>query len=218
MGKTSELIDDLAAGLQPVKPLRPVWQRVTGWLTLVAAVAAGMIALRGPGIAAMGRHLSGHGVVIELLAAASTGLLATIAAFHVSVPGRSRWWAWLPVPALLFWVGSQGFGCLQQLSSMGPDALAWSDDGFECARAIALVGIPLGVAQIWFLRHAGQIRPTLTALLSAVGCAGLTAAAVSLIHRGETALMVLCWHVGMVALLALVASMSARRVFAWMGR
>ena len=42
-------------------------------------------------------------------------MLAAVAAFMVSLPDRSQRWLLLPVPTLVLWVGTVGYGCLAGL-------------------------------------------------------------------------------------------------------
>ena len=56
-----------------------------------------------------------------------------------------------------------------------------------------------------------------TAMLVALSAAALSAAGVSLYHGGETALMVLLWHLGAVVVLSLLCLLFGRPLFAWIG-
>jgi uncharacterized membrane protein len=96
---TRELIDALVECATPVRRLRPPLVRAVLWLAFAGVVLA-LIAV-------------GHGVRTDLMArleepklaatdgaALATGILATMAAFMISLPDRSRWWLLLPLPAL----------------------------------------------------------------------------------------------------------------------
>jgi hypothetical protein len=95
--------------------------RATLWLAFAGLVLA-LIAV-------------GHGVRTDLLArldepefaasigaALATGTLATIAAFMISLPDRSRWWL-LPLPALAMWITTISYGCFADWVSPGPDGI-----------------------------------------------------------------------------------------------
>jgi hypothetical protein len=216
MTDTRQLIDQLAARATPVRPLVPPGRRALRWLGFVVVVIAAMTLISGPRPDLFGA-LSVPSAAIEWLASAVTGLLAAYAVFQVSVPGRSARWAWLPIPPLLVWIGGLGLGCLGDWSRMGMQAFAFDHHGAECFGAITIISLPLILILLLMVRHAGAVRPVLTALLGALSAAALSAAGVSLVHDGETALMVLLWHVGAIALLVLLGAMFSRRLFAWIG-
>jgi hypothetical protein len=199
-----------------VRPLLPPGHRALRWIAFVVAVIATMILISGPR-SDLFDALSVPSVAIEWIASAMTGLLAAYAVFQVSVPGRSVRWAWLPIAPLLVWIGGLGLGCLGDWSRLGMQAFAFDHHGAECFGAITMVSLPLILVLLLMVRHAGAVRPVLTALLGALSAAALSAAGVSLIHDGETALMVLLWHVGAIALLVLLGAVFGRWMFAWIG-
>ncbi|MHB8913156.1 MAG: NrsF family protein, partial [Lysobacter sp.] len=123
----------------------------------------------------------------------------------------------LPLPPLLLWLSGLGWGCARELLQVGNAALAFEAASWECAQAITLISVPLGVVLLLMVRHAGVVRPAPTAMLAALSAAAMSAAGVSLFHEGESALMVLIWHFGAVALLSLLCWLFGRRLFAWIG-
>jgi len=216
MTDTRQLIDQLAARATPVRPLLPPGQRALRWIAFVLAVIAAMVVISGlrPDLLAA---LSVPSVAVEWVASALTGLFAAYAVFQVSVPGRSARWAWLPVLPLVVWVGGLGLGCLGDWARMGTQAFAFDHHGAHCFGAITMISLPLILILLLMVRHAGAVRPVPTALLGALSAAALSAAGVSLIHDGETAFMVLLWHVGAIALLVLLGATFGRRLLAWIG-
>src|SRR5690606_8370065 len=109
------------------------------------------------------------------------GVLAAYATFQVSVPGRSQRWALLPLPALLLWLGGMGWGCLHEVALHGASALSFHADSAECAQAIALTSLPLSLVMLLLVRHAGVVRPAITATLATLSTAALASAGVGLI-------------------------------------
>lgn len=216
MTDTSRLIEQLVAQARPVRPLASPWRRTLLWVALAAGLIALMVAAKGiqPGLAT---EFSTPPLLIERIASVCTGLLAAYAVFQISVPGRSPRWAWLPVPALVLWLSGLGWGCLLDVARMGSEAFVLEMASAECAVAIAMISIPLGLVMLLMVRHAGVVRPGPTAMLSALSAAALSAAGVSLIHSGESAVMVLLWHVGAVAVLSLICLALGRPLFAWIG-
>ena len=65
--------------------------------------------------------------------------------------------------------------------------------------------------------QAGVLRPMPTAALAVLSAAGLSSAAVSLVHGQESAALTLVWHGGAVLLLCALAWVSGRPLLAWIG-
>lgn len=216
MTDTERLIAQLAARAAPVKRLPSPQLRTALWMLLATVVAAIIIASQGlrPGLS---EAASRPGAVIEWSGSLLTGVLAAFAAFQISVPGRSPSWAWLPLPAALLWMTGLCVGCLEDLARLGLQAFAFQNHSAECAWAITLTSLPLGLVMLVMVRHAGVVRPGPTALLAALGAAAVSAAVVSLIHAGETALMGLLWHGGAVAVLSTASWLFGQRLFSWIG-
>jgi len=216
MDDTSDLIERLSKGVQPVRPIASPLRRTLAWSLLA-------IALIGIASATWGTHahllgtLSDPGEAIEWLGSVLTGFAAAYAAFQVSVPGRSGSWAWLPVLPLSLWLGGIGLGCAGEFTRMGMAAFAFQSHSGDCARAILLMSLPLVLVMAVLVRHAGVIRPGPTLMLAALSSAALASAGVSLFHTGETSLMSLLWHGGIVAMLAIACWLGGERVFGWLG-
>jgi hypothetical protein len=213
---TDLLIQRLVEEAAPVKRLASPLRRTLAWMALAGAVLAAVVVASGLNAEAL-RALRAPGAAIEWSASVATGVLAAFAVFQVSVPGRSAHWRWLPLPAAMLWLGGIGAGCIRDIALLGSSAYAYQGFSVECARAIVLVSLPVGLSMLLMVRHAGVVRPTLTALLTSVSAAALSSAAVALIHDGETALMSLLWHCGPVLVLALLGAATGRRLFAWLG-
>lgn len=215
MRSTDELIAELARGATPVRRLPPPWRRTLRWLALVSVVLALTVAGHGlrPELAEWSLQ---PWALAEIGLALATGLAAAVAVFHLALPGRPSQWAWLPLPFALAWLASLGLGCLGEWRTLGGPALVLHVDP-ECARAIALTSLPVGLVLLLMVRHAGPVRPVAVAGLAALAASALSSAGVSLIHGGESALMILAWHAGAVALLCLASALMGRRLFAWIG-
>jgi len=144
------------------------------------------------------------------------GLVAAYAVFQVSVPGRALAWAWLPLPAAIAWFAGMGWGCLAQVRADG-GAVALGLGSWHCALAITLVSAPMLLVMLLLVRHAGVVRPVPTTVLAMLSAAGLSSAAVSLVHGHESALLTLAWHGGVVLLLCAAAWLSGRPLLGWIG-
>jgi hypothetical protein len=216
MTETRELIERLAGGAVAVKPIASPLQRTAIW-TLVAAALIALVSTSFGVRPHLWKTMTSPGEAIEFVASVLTGLCAAYAAFQVSVPGRPASWAWLPVVPLAVWLGGIGVGCIGDLETMGLAALGFETHSGECARAILAMSLPLGLVLVLMVRHAGVVRPGPTAMLAALSAAALSSAGVSLFHTGETSLMSLVWHGGMVAAISLASLAAGERVFAWIG-
>lgn len=216
MTNTNNLIDQLAARAMPVKRLASPLRRTALWLALAAAIIVFFVATHGarPGWL---HTLAVPSAAIEWISSVLTGVIAAYALFQVSVPGRSRAWAWLPLPFAMLWLAGIGLGCLRDFSHMGGSAFAFEGASSECAMAITMVSLPLGLVLLLMVRHAGVICPGRAALLAALSAAALSSAGVSMFHKGETALMTLLWHAGAVTLLSAMSWLFGRQLFSWIG-
>ena len=111
--------------------------------------------------------------MVELTGTLITGILSTIAAFHLSLPDRSPRWALLPLPALALWLAGSGWGCLRHFAAgLGTGYDLDVRDGLDCVMFIGGFGLPLMALLFWLLGRARPIAPIPVAVT-----AGLAAAA-----------------------------------------
>lgn len=216
MTDTSRLIEQLAARGGAVRPIASPLLRTCAWLAVACGLIAVVVAIYGlrPGLrAALATPAGG----LEFGASVVTGIVAAYAAFQVSVPGRSPLWAWLPLPFALAWLGALGMGCLADVVRLGTEAFAFRSEVRECALAISLISLPLVLVMLLMVRHAGVVRPGASAWLAMLSAAALSSAGVGLFHQGESAWMVVVWHVGAVLVLSLACLACSRPLFAWIG-
>jgi hypothetical protein len=203
--RTDELIGQLTAGLTPVRRVMNPSASAALWLALAAALV-------GVGVAASGfRHDIAERLMlpeerINLAAATLTGVTAAVAAFRLALPDRSPRWALLPLPFAALWLSGMGWGCLRDFAANGFPALETS---FECMGFIVGFGVPLTGAMLWMARHAALIRPRPVAALGGLAAAAVASVGLSLVHHLDAAAMILIWHGGSVALVALGAPVVA---------
>lgn len=213
MTSTDDLVRSLAADARPVRRLRPPVVRAMGWglfaLVMMVLVAAGQgvrpdlpLKLRQPVFA------------IGLAAALATGLLAAVAAFTVSIPGRSRRWLFLPLPALAVWIATIGYGCLTDWVSIGPDGISLGETA-RCFSTLAVTGTPLSLTLLVMLRHAARLNPGPVAMTGSLAVAAMTAAALSLFHPLDATIMILAWNFGLAVLFVALGRRYGRRLFEW---
>ena len=216
MTDTNKLIDQLAARALPVKRLASPMQRTLLWVAMAAAII--LVIVESHGARSGWLHtLSVPSEAIEWISSVLTGITAAYALFQISVPGRSRSWMWLPLPFAMLWLTGIGLGCLRDVAHMGGAAFAFEGASSECAMAITVASLPLGLVLLLMVRHAGVVCPGRAAMLAVLSAAALSSAGVSMFHHGETALMTLLWHAGAVVLLSAASWLFSRQIFGWIG-
>jgi hypothetical protein len=208
---TEDLIARLAADAQPVRPLRPPMLRALFWLGIAVLMIGAVVAAFGVRPDFMDEMGETH-YQLEWAGAMLTGILAAIAAFHVSLPDRPRAWALLPLPGLALWLFSIGYGCMTDWVRLGPQGFTFGVS-FFCFRSILLISVPLSLVILAMLRLAGPVRPVATIASGMLAASALSACGVSMFHGDEATLMVLVWHGGAVALLVGLGTLLNRRLF-----
>jgi hypothetical protein len=211
--KTPDLIDILVERAVPVRRLRPPLVRASLWMIL-AAFILGLIALAHglrPDIAAKVQQPL---FLLSMGAALVTGVMAAIASFQISLPDRSRLWMLLPVPALAVWLSTIGYGCLTDWVNVGPNGIRMGEAA-RCFATLLLTSVPLSAAMLVMLRYAAFLRPTETSAMGGLAIAACAAFALSLFHDLDASAMILMWNLGVAALIAGLAALFGRPVFAW---
>jgi hypothetical protein len=211
---TRELIDALVECATPVRRLRPPLVRAVLWLAFAGVVLA-LIAV-------------GHGVRTDLMArleepklaatdgaALATGILATMAAFMISLPDRSRWWLLLPLPALAMWITTIGSGCLADWVGLGPDGIRFGEE-LRCFALLILTSVPLAIALAAMLRYATLLRGGAVAMTGGLAVAAITATALSLFHDHDATVLILVWNLGTTALITGLGILFGRGTLRWM--
>lgn len=186
------LIGTLGAELTPVRRLSPPWLRTLGWLLAVAAIAAVLLMHYGTG-PMLHRWAGAHDLAWAAAGAVITTVCAAWAAFVLGVPGRSHAWAWLSLPAALFWMGASGMGCLRTWLAPGT-SIATLHQSTDCLVFIVSFSIPLSALMIWMLRRACPLRPVLTAVLVGLASAAASASLLEICHAYDAAATDLLTH------------------------
>lgn len=211
---TPDLIESLVASAAPVQRLRPPLARAAGWLLFAALILALLAVSRGVR-PYLELSLQQPVFIIGIAASLATGILAAVASFIVSVPDRSRRWLLLPVPTLLVWLATVGYGCLTNWVSIGPAGISLGETA-RCFATLVLVGAPLSLAMLVMLRHAALLSPTPVAITGSLAVAAMTSTALSLFHPLDATLMILIWNLGTAALLVALGGLFGRRMFSWL--
>ncbi|QEE24073.1 NrsF family protein [Rhodanobacter glycinis] len=192
------LIDALGAELTPVRRLLPPWLRTLGWLLAVVAIAAGLL-MRYGDQPMLRRWAGAPDLAWAAAGAVFTAVCAAWCAFVLGVPGRSRAWAWLPVPGLLLWIGASGLGCLR--TWLAPDTdIATLHQSVDCLVFIISFSVPLSILMVWLLRRACPLRPALTAVMVGLASAAASASLLEICHNFDAAATDLLTHALAVAI------------------
>jgi hypothetical protein len=207
---TPELIERLSATATPVRRLRPPMQRAGLWLLfafLVLVVLAVAHGVRSDLVPRLGQPVFAAALAGSLL----TGILATIAVFHLSVPGRSRLWLLLPVPGLVLWVATIGYGCLTDWVSIAPGGLRLGST-LDCFLTLVLASLPPFVLLLAMLHHTAPVQPRILPAMGGLAVAGIAATSMSILHELDATIMVLLWNLGAAALIVALGGTIGRRI------
>jgi hypothetical protein len=211
---TPDLIETLAAEAGPVRRLRHPLLRAASWLALAALVM--LLLAIGYGLRAdIGDRWQDPVFAVALAASTATGILAAVAAFMISLPDRSRAWMLLPVPSLLAWLSTIGYGCLTDWVALTPNGIE-PGEAARCFATLLVTSIPLSAVLLLMLRYAAWLRPTETVVTGALAVAAITATALSLFHPFDATIMILVWNIGVTALLVALGGVFGGRLLTWL--
>ncbi len=193
MRTTQDIIDALSTNLSPVRRQTPPIMRMFLWLALAALVISLLAISRGvrPNLVGRASELQFQ---LEVIGALLTGMSAAFAAFISGIPGRSKWWMALPVPAFILWMAVVGLQCLSGWIEMGPEGMSLGESA-ECLATVGLVSLPLSLALVLMLRHAVVMRPLGTYVLGSLAVAGIVGAAMTLLHALDASVMIIVFNV-----------------------
>ncbi len=207
--QTDKLIESLAAQLQPVRPMRAPLLRALLWLVVVGAVVSAFLMLHKGGLDLFMQRIAVPRIALEYVGTGLTAIAAVIAAFELSVPGRSSRWALLPVPPLLLWLGSSGLGCLRNGWSLdGAGGILGDSSG--CFSFILLASLPLATGLFWMLRQARPIAPPPVAALGTLGVAATAAFILEFFHPFDVTVIDLTLHLAAIGLVMLIGTLWRR--------
>ncbi|SNB78600.1 hypothetical protein SAMN07250955_1193 [Arboricoccus pini] len=175
-----QLIDRLAADLKPVRKSPSASLMAGLWLAVVVAISLFLALVSDVG-SMLHRLTAAPDMWLAVLGSSLTTILAAIAAFQTSIPGRNPYWGLLPLPALAIWIGFSGLGCLRDLilPDSEPATIRLSMD---CVFFILGLSVPLSALMIIMLRRTFPLRPNLTALLGGIAAAAAAATLLNFFH------------------------------------
>jgi len=139
-------------------------------------------------------------LALELAAMLATGGLAVTGAFHLAIPGGSRWWLAAPLAPFAAWLMLSGLGCYRELVRIGPSGLEIGHSG-DCFLFILGAGALVGAPLAWRLSRAAPIDPSSVALLGGLGAAALAAFALRFFHPFAVTFIDLALHLAAILLI-----------------
>lgn len=205
---TEDLVAALAADLKPVRRLGPPMLRAAMALAVILALAAAAVLLFAHP-AAMGARMAHPRFAVEFAATLLTGVAGVVAAFHLSLPDRSRLWALLPAPPALVWLTTSGLGCWRSWVVEGPSGLGFGESA-HCFVFILATSLPIGGLLLYLLSRARPLQPGLTGAAGGLGAAALCAVVLQFFHPDRSTLVDLGYHLCAVALVVWAASALGR--------
>jgi len=181
---TSALIERLTSQAVPIKPLLSPWLRAAALLVPVLGLMTA-IALASGNPTRVTDHFSDPVFTLALAGSLLTGIFASVAAFMLSVPGRTESWMWLPAAPGMIWLTASTVQCYRHVEEYGihdysPFASA------DCFVFILMAGTPIAVATHFLLRRALPTNLIGVTALAGLAAAALAAALLAFFHPAGT--------------------------------
>ena len=211
---TDTLIDQLTADVRPVRPLRAPAQRALMAVLAIALVAGLTIAMLGD-VGELRQRYAGREMVLalEMAAMLATGVVAIVAAFFLSIPGRSKRWIVAPIPSFAVWLLLSGLGCYDDF--VRRDGVEWElGESMHCLSFILASSAILAPLLIWRLARARPIDPLPVALLGALGVAAASALVLQFFHPFAVTFIDLAVHLLAMLIVVGVIGLINRRALA----
>lgn len=204
--KTEALIRELAARVEPVKPVGHPLSSFGAWTVVAAAwiaVAVTAVGVRTDFAAASRTPAFALGLLLPL----ALGLGAAAAACVSSIPGRNnRWWALIPAAVVASWLLFVGAGALSaDHGHVGA--------GLRCIRNLAAFSLPPGLLLYLMLRRGAPLERGAVGMLATVGTSALAHVGTRFVCHNDGALHVLVWHCSFVLLLGGIGILLGRALF-----
>ena len=203
--RADSLIDRLAAEVRPVRPLRAPALRAVMALAAIVVAASFAVAMLGDVAELRDRYAGREALLaLEMAAMLATAVLAIVAAFFVSIPGRSKRWIAAPIPFFAVWLLVSGLGCYGDFVRRG--GVEWElGESMHCLSFILATSAVLAPLLVWRLARAKPIDPLPVALLGGLGVAASSAFVLQFFHPFTVTFIDLAVH--LVAILVVVGTM-----------
>lgn len=208
MAQTEQLIESLSETLQPVRPLRKPGLRAglwSGFATMILAV----VAMIGGSRADLAHAMTEMHFLFPLAGSWLTGVTAAVAAFHVSLPDRSRRWLWLPVLPVLLWGTGFAVTCFLNPGDIAGSLALLPESA--CLATILATSAALIAVLFPMLRRVKTLRPSLTAWLACLAVAGFADTAHLLVHTEQDSLIALTVNLVPTVVLVVLGGLAGRK-------
>ena len=202
MTTTDDLILSLSQDAQPVRRLPPPTRRAFSWFALAVPVVAAIALAMGLRVD-LGLRMAEPAFVLQLIACGLTAICAAVAGLALTIPGTPKYWAMLPVPPLLVWLGGFGRQCVLEWLALDSGELL-SGPHLHCLPDIAVITASPTAVLLLMLRRGACFEPRLPVMLVGLAAAALAHGGLSLAHPEDSGLLVLIFQFLAVGLLALV--------------
>ena len=143
---------------------------------------------------------------LALAGSTLTAASAALSAFQLSERGRSRAWRWLPVPALVLWIGASGAGCFGAVDAWG----ATVSEAAQCFKFLLAISAPLLALMVYMLWRVAPRLPTQVLALGGLASVGAAAGLLALVHPHAPSLLDLGAHAIAVAIVLGASAAVAR--------
>jgi len=204
---TDELIAALGADADAVNPLpSPLRRALLALGTIALFGAAAILLLSGQNPIDVRPDADRAMLALELLAMLGTGGAAVVAAFHLSIPGRSRRWLAAPFVPFALWLLLSGAGCYRDFVRNGPTG--WEiGHSLDCLIFILGASVLVGTPLLWRLSRAAPIDPLPVALLGGLGTAAFSAFLLAFFHPFAVTFIDLAVHLAAILIVVALAAL-----------
>jgi len=212
--RADSLIDRLAAEVRPVRPLHAPALRALTALAMIVVAASITVAMLGDVAGLRDRYAGREALLaLEMAAILATAVLAILAAFFISIPGRSKRWIAAPVPFFAGWLMASGLGCYSDFVRRGGGG--WElGESLHCLWFILATSAVVAPLLVWQLARAKPIHPLPVALLGGLGVAASSAFVLQFFHPFAVTFIDLAVHLAAILVVFGTLGLVNRRALA----
>ena len=212
--RTTELIDRLAADLEPRRPGAALRRLAAGGAIGVGVAALAILAWLGTPLGEIGRT-GIPAFTMKLLFGVAMSGIATVLLFMSGRPGQriGRRLLWLLLPPLV--VASRAVMELASLSADMRITAFFGSTWLTCLVAISAIAVPVYLGIVWGL---GRLAPTslrLTGLLAGVAAGSIAAVLYALYCPETTAMFLISWYGLAILAAGLAGAIAGPRLLRW---
>lgn len=181
---TDQLIDQLASGAPPVRPMASPFQRTVLLAAPILALLSATAVYAGNPATVLS-HMNDTAFAVSTISALLTGLTSLFAALSNSVPGRIQSWTWLVLLPASAWLISSGIMCTSGMAGhQGPDISIFASA--DCFYFIMLSGTTISVIFYATLHSTVAVNSLRVTALAGLSAATLGATLLAFFHPPET--------------------------------